>query len=74
MFKPMPIKLKRGEAVFHHPLAVHGSLENKYGLVDDSADAAVDGDQGFGNDYCTITKASCEQTFSDLRDGVGRPS
>ena len=44
MFKPMPIKLKRGEAVFHHPLAVHGSLENKYGLVDDSADAAVDDD------------------------------
>ena len=30
MFKPVPIKLKRGEAVFHHPLAVHGSLENKY--------------------------------------------
>jgi len=29
MFKPVPIKLKRGEAVFHHPLAVHGSLENK---------------------------------------------
>ena len=30
MFRPVPIKLKRGEAVFHHPLAVHGSLENKY--------------------------------------------
>ena len=29
MFKPVPIKLKRGEAVFHHPLAVHGSYENK---------------------------------------------
>ena len=33
MFKPVPIKLKRGEAVFHHPLAVHGSLENKYYLI-----------------------------------------
>ena len=28
-FCPVPIKLRRGEAVFHHPLAVHGSLENK---------------------------------------------
>ena len=46
MFKPMPIKLKRGEAVFHHPLAVHGSLENKYGPVDDSAAADDDGDDG----------------------------
>ena len=35
MFKPVPIKLKRGEAVFHHPLAVHGSLENKYRAMDD---------------------------------------
>ena len=33
MFKPVPIKLKRGEAVFHHPLAVHGSLENRYYLI-----------------------------------------
>ena len=28
-FNPVPIKLRRGEAVFHHPLAVHGSQENK---------------------------------------------
>jgi len=28
-FNPVPVRLKRGEAVFHHPLAVHGSLENK---------------------------------------------
>ena len=33
MFRPVPIKLKRGEAVFHHPLAVHGSLENKYRAI-----------------------------------------
>ena len=31
MFKPVPIHLRRGEAVFHHPLAVHGSLENRSG-------------------------------------------
>ena len=28
-FCPVPSKLYLGEAVFHHPLAVHGSLENK---------------------------------------------
>lgn len=28
-FKPEPIELKRGYATFHHPLMVHGSLENK---------------------------------------------
>ena len=31
MFEPVPIRLRRGEAVFHHPLAVHGSLENRSG-------------------------------------------
>jgi len=28
-FSPVAIKLKKGEAAFHHPLMVHGSLENK---------------------------------------------
>lgn len=28
-FKPVPAELKAGEAVFHHPLMVHGSMENK---------------------------------------------
>lgn len=28
-FKPIPCELKRGEAVFHHPLIVHGSFENR---------------------------------------------
>jgi len=27
-FKPVAIELKKGEASFHHPLMVHGSLEN----------------------------------------------
>jgi ectoine hydroxylase-related dioxygenase (phytanoyl-CoA dioxygenase family) len=28
-FKPIPIKLRQGEASFHHPLMVHGSFENR---------------------------------------------
>ncbi len=28
-FKPIPIEMKRGYGVFHHPLLVHGSHENK---------------------------------------------
>ncbi len=28
-FKPVPIRLKRGECAFHHPLLVHGSYDNK---------------------------------------------
>ena len=28
-FKPVPVELKAGEAVFHHPLMVHGSFENR---------------------------------------------
>lgn len=28
-FKPIPIRLKRGECAFHHPLLVHGSYDNK---------------------------------------------
>jgi len=28
-FKPIPIKMKKGFASFHHPLMVHGSYENK---------------------------------------------
>jgi ectoine hydroxylase-related dioxygenase (phytanoyl-CoA dioxygenase family) len=28
-FTPVPAPLKRGEAVFHHPLMVHGSSENR---------------------------------------------
>jgi ectoine hydroxylase-related dioxygenase (phytanoyl-CoA dioxygenase family) len=28
-FKPEPVLLKKGEASFHHPLAVHGSYGNK---------------------------------------------
>ena len=28
-FNPVPIKMKRGHATFHHPLTVHGSYENK---------------------------------------------
>ena len=28
-FKPIPIKLKVGEASFHHPMMVHGSFQNR---------------------------------------------
>jgi ectoine hydroxylase-related dioxygenase (phytanoyl-CoA dioxygenase family) len=28
-FQPVPIELKKGECSFHHPLMVHGSLENR---------------------------------------------
>ena len=28
-FKPIPIRLKRGQCAFHHPLLVHGSYDNK---------------------------------------------
>ncbi|HEU5051535.1 MAG TPA: phytanoyl-CoA dioxygenase family protein [Hanamia sp.] len=28
-FNPIPIEIKKGYAVFHHPLLVHGSFENK---------------------------------------------
>ena len=28
-FQPIPVEMKRGEASFHHPLLVHGSLENR---------------------------------------------
>lgn len=28
-FQPVPARLKRGEASFHHPLTVHGSRENR---------------------------------------------
>jgi len=28
-FRPVPARLKRGEASFHHPLTVHGSRENR---------------------------------------------
>jgi ectoine hydroxylase-related dioxygenase (phytanoyl-CoA dioxygenase family) len=28
-FKPVPCELKAGEAVFHHPLMLHGSYENR---------------------------------------------
>ena len=28
-FTPVPVPLKRGEAVFHHPLTIHGSGENR---------------------------------------------
>lgn len=28
-FQPIPIRLRRGEASFHHPLLVHGSFENR---------------------------------------------
>jgi len=28
-FKPIPIEMKKGYGVFHHPLLVHGSYENK---------------------------------------------
>ncbi len=28
-FNPIPIRLKRGECAFHHPLLVHGSFDNK---------------------------------------------
>jgi ectoine hydroxylase-related dioxygenase (phytanoyl-CoA dioxygenase family) len=28
MFQPMPTKLKRGYASFHHPLTIHGSFGN----------------------------------------------
>ncbi len=27
--KPVPVELKAGECVFHHPLAIHGSFENR---------------------------------------------
>ncbi len=29
IFRPVPARLKRGEASFHHPLTVHGSRENR---------------------------------------------
>ena len=29
-FRPVPCELKPGEAVFHHPLAVHGSYPNRW--------------------------------------------
>lgn len=29
MFRPLPTRLKRGEAVFHHPLTIHGSYGNR---------------------------------------------
>ena len=29
LFRPVPARLKRGEASFHHPLIVHGSRENR---------------------------------------------
>jgi ectoine hydroxylase-related dioxygenase (phytanoyl-CoA dioxygenase family) len=28
MFRPVPTKLKRGYASFHHPLTIHGSFGN----------------------------------------------
>jgi len=28
-FHPVPVIMKAGEAVFHHPLMVHGSFENR---------------------------------------------
>lgn len=28
-FNPVPVRLKRGHAAFHHPLLVHGSYENR---------------------------------------------
>lgn len=28
-FKPVPVTTKAGEAIFHHPLTLHGSAENK---------------------------------------------
>ena len=28
-FKPIPVEVKAGEAIFHHPLTLHGSGENK---------------------------------------------
>lgn len=28
-FVPTPVPLKKGQAVFHHPLTIHGSFENK---------------------------------------------
>jgi len=31
-FNPVPSGLKRGEASFHHPMMVHGSYANRYGL------------------------------------------
>lgn len=30
-FTPVPVELARGEASFHHPLVVHGSMENRSG-------------------------------------------
>jgi len=28
-FDPQPVELKKGEASFHHPLAIHGSYGNR---------------------------------------------
>ena len=28
-FKPIPVETKAGKAIFHHPLTLHGSGENK---------------------------------------------
>jgi ectoine hydroxylase-related dioxygenase (phytanoyl-CoA dioxygenase family) len=56
-FKPVPIELAKGYASFHHPLMVHGSMENKTdrprratvinvfrdGVVSDSNEAPLEG-------------------------------
>jgi ectoine hydroxylase-related dioxygenase (phytanoyl-CoA dioxygenase family) len=56
-FKPIPVETKAGEALFHHPLTMHGSNENKSnrprrafvinafadGVVSDSDDALLTG-------------------------------
>ena len=31
-FHPKPSGLKKGQASFHHPLMVHGSFANRYGM------------------------------------------
>jgi ectoine hydroxylase-related dioxygenase (phytanoyl-CoA dioxygenase family) len=56
-FKPVPVETKAGEAIFHHPLTLHGSGENKSnrprrafvinvfadGVISDSNDALLSG-------------------------------
>ena len=56
-FKPIPVETKAGEAIFHHPLTLHGSGENKIdkprrafviivfadGVVSDSDDVLLSG-------------------------------
>ncbi len=64
-FKPIPAEVKAGEAIFHHPLTLHGSGENKSsrprrafvlnvfedGVVSDSNDILLNGVPAIGTGH-----------------------